>query len=169
VAFAAKPGSPAATAVQDVLENIRWPGKPGGAAAARPLTAAEQAQFEKGQAQWLATCAACHQPNGQGLPGLAPSLVYSKWVLGDPRMLARIILNGKARENLIMPPWKAALNDEAIAAVMTFIRRSWDHDADPVSAAVVAEARRGVAGRDEPFSEEDLLEIAQTLRPMRRR
>ena len=31
-----------------------------------------------------------------------------------------------------MPPWKAALNDEAIAGVLTFVRRSWGHDADPV-------------------------------------
>ena len=125
--------------------------------------------FEKGKAQWALTCAACHQPNGQGLAGLAPSLVSSKWVLGDARLLARIILNGKTRENLVMPPWKAALNDETVAAVMTFIRRSWDHDADPVTPALVSDVRKDVATREEPFTEEDLIEVAQTLRPMRRR
>ena len=59
----------------------------------RPLTAEEQSLFEKGKTQYATLCAACHQPTGQGLAGLAPSLVYSRWVLGDPRVLARIVLN----------------------------------------------------------------------------
>ena len=129
----------------------------------------EQAQFEQGKVQFAGLCAACHQPNGQGLAGLAPSLVYSRWVLGDPRILARIVLNGKVQENLVMPPWKAALDDANIAAVLTFVRRSWGHDSDPVAPAVVAEARRATASREEPFSEADLQELAQELRPARKR
>jgi mono/diheme cytochrome c family protein len=134
----------------------------------RALTAPEQAQFEKGKAQFAALCAACHQPNGQGLAGLAPSLVYSNWVLGDERILARIVLNGKVRENLIMPPWKAALDDESIAALLTFVRRSWGNEADPVPPASVAAVRSAVAERDEPFTETDLQEIARTMRRSRR-
>ncbi|MES2697741.1 MAG: c-type cytochrome [Verrucomicrobiota bacterium] len=169
VALAATKGLPSAKAAQQILDQVRWPGKPGAAAAVAPLTSAEQAMFEKGKAQFAMLCAACHQPNGQGLAGLAPSLIYSKWVLGDPRLLARIVLNGKTRENLVMPPWKAALDDEQIAAVLTFIRRSWEHDADPVSKNLVADVRKEVTGREEPFTEEDLAEVASTLRPIRRR
>jgi mono/diheme cytochrome c family protein len=170
IALAAKKGSAVAPIAQQLLAQLRWPGKPGVAASAvRPLTAEEKQQFEKGKAQFAVLCAACHQPNGQGLAGLAPSLVYSKWVLGDPRILARIVLNGKTQENLVMPPWKAALDDEAIAGVLTFIRRSWDHDADPVPVAIVAEARRDTAKRDEPFSDADLEELSQTLGRMRRK
>jgi glucose/arabinose dehydrogenase/mono/diheme cytochrome c family protein len=169
VALAAKDTAPSAKAARELLALVRWPGKPGQAAAVRPMTEAEQALFEKGKTAWAATCAACHQPNGQGLAGLAPSLVNSKWVLGDPRLMARIILNGKTQENMVMPPWKAALNDETIAALMTFIRRSWDHDADPVAPGVVADVRRDVSAREEPFTEAELQELAQTLRPQRRR
>jgi mono/diheme cytochrome c family protein len=168
IALAAKRGSAVAPIAKQLLTQLKWPGKPGVApSTARPLSTEEQALFENGKAQFAALCAACHQPNGQGLAGLAPSLVYSRWVLGDPRILARIVLNGKVQENLVMPPWKAALDDENIAAVLTFVRRSWGHEADPISPAVVAEARKETALRDEPFSDADLEELAQALEPVK--
>lgn len=151
-----------------LLGELKWPGKPGTEdAAARALTAVEQARFEAGKAQFAQLCAACHQPNGQGLPGLAPSLVYSKWVLGEPEILARIVLNGKARENSVMPPWKAALNDEAIAGVLTFLRRSWGHEAEPVAPELVAEARAATARREEPFSDAELEALRGSVRGRR--
>ena len=109
-----------------------------------------------------------HQPNGQGLAGLAPSLVYSRWVLGDPRLLARIVLNGKVQENLTMPPWKAAFDDEAIAGMLTFMRRSWEHDADPVPTAIVTAARAEVGTRETPWTDPELDGLARMLRPIRR-
>ncbi len=131
----------------------------------RPLTAGEKEQFERGRLQFATICAACHQPNGQGLLGLAPSLVNSRWVQDDPRILARIVLNGKAQENLIMPPWKMMLNDGAIAEVLTFVRRSWGNEGDPVTAALVAEARRDTAAREQPLSDYDLETLVLTLPP----
>jgi mono/diheme cytochrome c family protein/glucose/arabinose dehydrogenase len=169
VALAAKKESGAAPIAKQLLAQLKWPGKAGMAATtAKPLSQEEQALFEQGKAQYAALCAACHQPNGQGLAGLAPSLIYSKWVLGDARVLARIVLNGKTQENMVMPPWKAALDDEKIAAVITFLRRSWGHEADAVTPAVVAEARKETASREEPFTEADLAELVQTLGPPRR-
>ncbi len=167
VALAAQKDAPGAATAEQLLPLLKWPGKPGAASAARALTADEQALFEKGKAQYATLCAACHQPTGQGLAGLAPSLLYSRWVLGDPRILSRIVLNGKVQENLTMPPWKAALNDESVAGVLTFIRRSWGHEADPVTVATVAEARAATAKREEPFSDADLNELMQELAPAR--
>lgn len=66
-----------------------------------------------------------------------------------------------------MPPWKAVLDDENLASVLTFIRRSWGHEADPIAPAIVGEARRDTASRDEPFSDADLQELAQVLGPAR--
>lgn len=169
IALAARGDTVVAPIAKQLLTQLRWPGKPGMATAAvKPLTAEEQARFEDGKALFAGFCAACHQPNGQGLAGLAPSLVYSQWVLGDARVLARIVLNGKTQENMVMPPWKATLDDEKIAALVTFLRRSWGHDADAVAPAVVAEARQATAGREEPFTDTELQELARTLRPRRR-
>ncbi len=169
VALAEQKDAPGAAAAVQLLPLLKWPGKPGAASTARALTPEEQALFEKGKAQYATLCAACHQPTGQGLAGLAPSLLYSRWVLGDPRILSRIVLNGKVQENMTMPPWKAALNDEALAGVLTFIRRSWGHEADPVAVATVAEARAATAKREEPFSDADLNELLQELAPARGR
>jgi mono/diheme cytochrome c family protein len=164
LALAAKTNVAAAGQATQLIEQLKWPGKPGAAdVAVRPLTAAEQQLFEKGRTQFTTLCAACHQVTGQGLPGLAPPLVYSKWALGDPRVLARIVLNGKTQQNLIMPPWKGLLDDEGIAAVLTFIRRSWGHEADPVDVATVAAARRDTRNRDEPWTEADLQELVKEL------
>ena len=134
--------------------------------ATRPLAANEKAQYETGRQYFAKICTACHQPDGQGLPGLAPSLVNSRWVQDDPRILARIVLNGFGQENLVMPPWKQVLNDEAIASVLTFIRKSWGHDADSVSPAIVAEARRETATRELPLSDYDLETLVLTLPPL---
>ena len=154
----------------NLLKGLTWPGKPG-ARAATPvaaLTAGETARFEKGRTQFAALCSACHQPEGQGTPGVAPPLVGSRWVLGDDRVLARILLNGKSEGTLVMPPLKAVLNDDAIAAVLTFARGSWGHRDRPVSPDTVAEARSSTAARQEPWTSAELEQVLQEL-PGRRR
>lgn len=146
-----------------LVESLKWPGKPGmKTTTVTALTPAQKALFEKGQAQFALVCAACHQPNGQGLAGLAPPLVNSRWALGDERILARIVLSGKVQENMVMPPMKT-FDDETLAGIFTFIRRSWGHEADPVSPAVVKEARAAIAGRDVPLTDADLVELVKAF------
>jgi mono/diheme cytochrome c family protein len=69
--------------------RIAWPNKPGvpPPPVITPLTAAEQKLFETGKQVYTTLCTACHQPNGQGMDGLAPTLVDSDWVLGDSTVL----------------------------------------------------------------------------------
>jgi len=151
-----------------LLASLIWPGKPGQVTAvAIALTPAEEALFEKGRVQFATVCAACHQPTGLGLAGLAPPLVNSAWAIGDERILARIVLLGKAQQNMIMPPMRA-FDDETLAGVLTFVRRSWGHTASPVSPKVIAAARASVAARDEPWSDKDLAELQRTFAPPRR-
>lgn len=163
VALAADEASPAAPIARQLLAQLRWPGKPGAEATVAPLSRREQRRFAQGEAKFAEVCAACHQANGQGLAGLAPSLLHSRIVTGDPRVLARVVLNGKVRENLVMPPWKGALDDENLSAVLTYVRRAWGNEADPVQPTVVAAARAATASRNEPFSEADLAELITSL------
>jgi len=164
VALAAQGGTPESERATKLLASLRWPGKPGMAAAVEvKLAPAEQVRFDKGKAQFAALCAACHQPEGQGLVGLAPPLVYSRWVLADERILASIVLHGKADENLVMPTLKAALDDDAIANVLTYVRNSWGHAAGAVTPEAVARVRTMTASREEPWNEIDLAELSQQL------
>ena len=162
VALAAQGGSPEAERATKLLASLRWPGKAGmGAAAAPKLSEAEQGRFDKGKVQFAALCAACHQPEGQGLVGLAPPLVYSRWVLDDERLAASIVLNGKAQETLVMPTLKAVLDDDAIANVLTFVRNSWGNVAGAVTPEAVSRVRAMTAGREEPWNDADLTELSQ--------
>jgi mono/diheme cytochrome c family protein/glucose/arabinose dehydrogenase len=135
--------------------RLNWPGKPAPVRVVRPLTGPEQERFAEGQKQFLAICAACHQPSGTGLAGVAKSLVGSKWVLGAPANVIRIVLHGKDGE-MLMPPIGSSLSDDQVAAILTYVRRSWGNDANPITPADVAEVRGATMGRKRAWTEEEL-------------
>jgi mono/diheme cytochrome c family protein len=132
-----------------------------------PLSPAEESLFEVGRAQYALICAACHQANGQGLPGVAPSLVGSSWVTGPAEVPIWIVLQGLSGPievngetwNMLMPGFGAAggpLDDEKIAGVLTYIRRQWGNAAGAVTPAQVAEQRRATAARTVPWTAAEL-------------
>ena len=161
LALASHPGTAEGTRAIALLANLNWPGKPGGPATAAPLTPEETKRFDRGRAQFVALCANCHQPDGKGLAGLAPPLVNSRWALGWDQLAASIVLAGKEDEGKVMPSLRTVLDDEAIASVLTYVRRSWGHTAPAVTPATVANARAATASRTEPLHEPDLVELSQ--------
>ena len=144
-----------------VGDAVTWPGKPKPSRpAARPLTPEEQQRFAAGRDRYLASCAGCHQPSGAGLTGVANSLAGSRWVTGDPGLLIRIALHGKDGA-MLMPPVGGSMTNEELAAVLTYIRRSWGNEALPVDAAQVAEIRGATLGRSQPWTEAELARIGR--------
>ncbi|MEY2428970.1 MAG: hypothetical protein QOJ40_1855 [Verrucomicrobiota bacterium] len=151
-----------------ISQLITWPGQPGyrPPPKVRPLTPSEEKQFAAGQNLFAMTCAGCHQLTGLGQAGLAPPLADSEWVLGPEQRLARILLHGVHGEihiegrlwQLEMPGF-GSLNDEQIAGVLTYIRREWEHTADPVKAGLIKNVRAATAKREEGWSEAELLKI----------
>jgi len=139
-----------------VASTLMWPGKPRPAAPeVRPLTPEEQARYAAGQQQFTVTCQGCHQANGQGLPGVAKSLVGSRWALSAPPQVIRIVLHGKEGE-MLMPPVGKTLSDEQIANVLTYVRRSWGNTGSAISPADVQEVRGVTTGRDKAWTEAEL-------------
>ncbi len=157
--LAAQPATPAGAQAARLVTLLKWPGKPGleneSAAVAARLTPEEKARFEKGRELFASICAACHQPHGEGLSGLAPQLLYSRYVLGPEQAVVRIVLCGKENDGVVMPALRT-LDDESIAAALTFVRQSWGHDAPPVSPQVVTAVRREIGNREEPWTDEEL-------------
>ena len=94
-------------------------------------------------------CAACHMPNGGGVPGMQPALAGSAVVAGDPVRLIDVILRGPAavlppgREKFssIMPPYGAAISDLEVASIINFLRQNFAPAGTAVTAEQVA-ARR---------------------------
>lgn len=105
-----------------------------------------------------ATCAACHGPDGTGLKAgpmlMAPSLVGSELLLGDPDEALLIILKGIAKENMdymgMMAPLAAGLDDEKLAAVLTYTRNTWGNSAPPITSEQAAAARAKFADVEAP-------------------
>lgn len=153
----ASSGAPDAPRAAELLKHVRWRGaNVDRAALLSNLTSEQRALYEKGRSAF-AVCAACHQDQGQGMTGLAPALAGSPWVHASSEAVIRIVLNGKA-DQLAMPPL-ATLDDETVAAILTYVRKSWGNDAEPVSPETVKWIRSLVAHRDEPWSEEELLPL----------
>lgn len=132
----------------------------------RPLTKEEQARFEAGREIYELTCIACHQAHGLGQEGLAPPLVGSEWVGYSPQRLARLVLHGlrgpikvKGQTYEIDMPPLAVLDDDQIAAVLTFVRRQWGHTYDPVEPVEVKKVRAMTEDREGAWTSEELLRI----------
>ena len=148
-----------------ITARLAWVGKPGAPAPPKvvALTKAQQVLLEKGKVTYANLCAACHQPHGHGLDGLAPPLVDSDWVLGKPDVTARIILHGLGGPvkvgnriwDLSMPPM-GMLSDEDIAGVLTYVRREWEHNGSPVDAKFVAGVRKQFADHPNSWTADEL-------------
>jgi glucose/arabinose dehydrogenase/mono/diheme cytochrome c family protein len=153
------------TAATRLERLIFWPDKVGAEPLPRPLTTEESRLFGQGRTIYSMTCAACHQATGSGLQGVAPPLVGVDWVTGPADRSARILLHGLSGPievlgetyNLAMPPFGFMVDDQ-IAAVLTYIRRSWGHGADPVSPEFVSNLREQYSTRQRPWTAPELLE-----------
>ncbi|MFT6162209.1 MAG: mono/diheme cytochrome c family protein [Myxococcota bacterium] len=99
-----------------------------------------------------AACVTCHQANGQGVTGAFPPLAGSGDYYGDCENHAGLIINGLNGEievqgvtyNAVMPA-QANLTDHEIAAVITYVRKSWGNDDGHCMPAQVASARLATA------------------------
>lgn len=123
------------------------------------LQTAENNQSEAdGKTLYAAQCAACHQANGQGVPGVFPPLANSEWVQGEPRILANILLHGINGELEVagqkyqgMMPAFPQLSDAELAEIATYIRNTWNNQAPAIPADFFEAERQASAGRTTPF------------------
>lgn len=95
----------------------------------------------KGKETYNKICAACHQPNGQGVPGVFPAIAGSKIATGPLAGHLNIVLNGKP--GTAMQAFAAQLNDAELAAVITYQRNAFGNNTgDLVQPADVKAARK---------------------------
>ncbi|MFT5234913.1 MAG: cytochrome c oxidase subunit 2 [Shewanella sp.] len=102
----------------------------------------------QGKQVYMASCAACHQPNGAGLPGVFPSLIGSPIIKGAVSDHLDIVLNGKP--GTAMQAFAKQLTATQIAAVVTFERNAWGNDSgDAVQASDISSANSSPAASSE--------------------
>jgi mono/diheme cytochrome c family protein len=110
----------------------------------------DQSIMKIGAAIYADECAGCHAANGKGSSGLFPSLAGSPAVQQtDPTSLLHVVLRGArsaatagAPTGAAMPQFAWVLNDDQVAAVLTYVRNAWGNAAPAVGSGEVGKARK---------------------------
>lgn len=119
------------------------------ATAAGTLTREEQ--IKAGAQLFAGTCSTCHQPNGQGLPGVFPPLAKSDLLAATPGRIVEIVTHGLTGKitvngteyNSVMPPM-SQLTDDEVANITTYVLNSWGNPGGRVTKDEVTKARAAV-------------------------
>jgi len=113
-------------------------------------------------------CGTCHQADGNGLPPAGfPPLAGTRWVNGSEERLIKLTLNGlmgpievkgQSYPGLVpMTPFGGMLNDEEIAAVLTYVRNSFGNQSSAIKPEQVQTVRRATSSKVGFYSPEELL------------
>ena len=136
-------------AIATYLKSL--PGKTGGAS----VLAANDPAMVAGAAIYRDQCSACHGLDGKGVAELFPSVAESSMVRSnDPTTSIRIVLRGvrsvgtKAQPTAPgMPSYGKQLDDDQVAAVLSYLRNSWGGAAAAVTSDQVSKVRLDAALR----------------------
>ncbi len=89
------------------------------------------AYMAKGSKIYSAKCNGCHGSDAKGNGSTYPSLVGSKWVIGENERLAMVILNGldgpisDGKSYGVMPAQGIGMAPEDLAGIMTYVRNNF--------------------------------------------
>lgn len=162
--------------LEHIQHHLVWPGHEGYEAAVVSRKQKEEEkppkmETSKGEQLYQMICAGCHGISGEGIQAQAPPLRRSQWSTGSPERLIRIVLQGAQGpiqvadkrytppEILAVMPPVAALEDEQLADILTYIRQAWGHDAQPIKTSTIAKIRQQTQHRQDPWTESELLQI----------
>jgi mono/diheme cytochrome c family protein len=127
-----------------VLAATAWLAGCGGG---EPGTAAPAPTASPGARLYVQNCIACHGRNGEGVPGVQPSLAGTALTVGDPEPLLAWVMFGVRPESLpkgqyrgVMPQY-AYLSDADLAVLITHVRSSFGNSASAVGPDLVAKVR----------------------------
>lgn len=118
----------------------------GGNSSTPSATGGSVAKAISGEDVYKRTCIACHQPNGAGLANTFPPLAKSDFIADREKTISQVIkgksgaltVNGVTYNNM-MPP--QSLNDDEIAAVLTYVYTSFGNAGAPVTVDEVKAVR----------------------------
>ena len=87
--------------------------------------------MEIGEVAYNRSCAGCHQVNGQGVPGVFPSLVGQGIAIGPVEAHIDIIVNGQA--GTAMQAFGDQLSELDQAAIITYERNAWGNNVGDIT------------------------------------
>ncbi|MES2708326.1 MAG: PVC-type heme-binding CxxCH protein [Verrucomicrobiota bacterium] len=115
-----------------------------------------------GQVIYETICLNCHQPTGQGLPGIYPPISANPRVNGDPSALAKILMHGLTgpidgfTQTVAVPMPPTGLTDQQISDVLTWLRGNLGNHSGPVTPEQIRTVREASAARDRMWTPGEL-------------
>jgi cytochrome c oxidase subunit 2 len=91
----------------------------------------------RGEEVYKASCAACHQFEGQGIPGIFPALAGSPLMSGDSAEHIDAVVHG--RSGTAMQAFAEQLSTVDLAAVITYERNAWGNQGGVVTVQQITE------------------------------
>ena len=128
-----------------------------------------------GEETFAATCMACHQATGEGIPGAFPPLANNlpryAAVEGGREYIINAILFGIVGEievleqtyNSSMPAWGESLSDEQVAAVLNHELHSWGNDEMLPEDFAVITVEEVTSQRETEKTQEEVFELREAL------
>jgi mono/diheme cytochrome c family protein len=117
-----------------------------------------------------AHCVTCHQADGKGVENVYPGLAKSEWLEGDPERAIKVVLKGlwgplkfqgkeygPAKGTPPMMGFAGLLNDEELAAVLTYVNQSFGNDLPVVQPAQVAKVREATKEKTNFYMVDEIL------------
>jgi len=133
------------------------------------LNKEEVALYEKGAKifEREGYCGTCHQQDGQGLETVGyPPLAGSEWVMIDTDRLIKLTLKGlygpitvKGKQydpKVPMTAYEGLMNDEEVAAVLTYVRNSWGNEGTVITPEQVRKVRAAVKDKEGYYEPREL-------------
>lgn len=134
------------------------------------LKGSDRELFIKGKAIYAKEgyCSTCHQADGQGLSASSfPPIAGTQWVVGSEDRLIKLVLKGlqgpvdvlgKTYPGQVpMTPFGGLLNDDDVAAVLTYVRNSFGNNASVISPGKVKQVREAIKDKTGFYSPDELL------------
>lgn len=137
------------------------------------LTKEQIVIFDRGEKLYFgaAACAGCHGNEGEGTENMAPPLVDSEWVTGDPTIITKILLHGaqgpiKVKGKLykapaimpVMPGYvqRTDIKDNDISDLINYVRNNWGNKAPFTTEAAIKKVRQETKDQEGPYTPEQL-------------
>lgn len=125
--------------VADIRAQAGLPPFPAGGA--EPVSDSELMDLGK---KVYGSCVSCHGQNGAGMPGAVPSFSGNVTALSDVEGSVRALDSGQDTPTWsgVQPPMGQSMSDRQVAAVLTYVRKSFGNDASAVQPEEITRIRK---------------------------
>lgn len=122
--------------------------------------------YLNGKSLFIQNCASCHGSDAQGIKGIFPPLLNSKWVTENKSVPIRILLNGLSGKVEVhgetykgsMPSFKARLSAAEITSILNYIRSLYKEEFPKITQEDVITIGKNYKDRVQPWNASDLKE-----------